>query len=237
MTGWFTEDFTLAELKTLRASERLPGFGPATPASTASSRSRPSRRSFATSRERERHVGVYPETKHPTYFARSASRSSRARRRPAPQRPRHAGANVFVQSFEVENLQMLRAELNVPLVQLLGPRGDGSPGAAADRRLRRRGRPEQGHIVPRDAADASLPATRFVATRTPPGCSCTPTRSGARTASCPRSCAAEMIRPRPGTSRRSCGSSSRWGSTAFRGLPGRRCWGTLGGVGNEGICD
>jgi glycerophosphoryl diester phosphodiesterase len=45
MTGWFAEDFTLAEIKRLRARERLPGIGPTTPASTGGSRSRVSRRS------------------------------------------------------------------------------------------------------------------------------------------------------------------------------------------------
>lgn len=43
--GWFTEDFTLAELKTLRARERLPQLRPASASSTARTRSRPSRRS------------------------------------------------------------------------------------------------------------------------------------------------------------------------------------------------
>ena len=44
MTGWFTEDFTLAELKTLRAKERIPALRPNNTPSTGSSRSRPCRR-------------------------------------------------------------------------------------------------------------------------------------------------------------------------------------------------
>jgi glycerophosphoryl diester phosphodiesterase len=44
VTGWFTEDFTLAELKTLRARERLRNFGRATPLTMGSFRCRPSPR-------------------------------------------------------------------------------------------------------------------------------------------------------------------------------------------------
>src|SRR3954463_4467304 len=65
-TGWFTEDFTLAELRTLRANERLPDVRPA---NTAFNGLFP----IPTFQEvidlaRRDHVGIYPETKHPTYF-------------------------------------------------------------------------------------------------------------------------------------------------------------------------
>ena len=70
MTGWFTEDFTLAEIKTLRARERL-----RVPVACLR---RPVRRSPTFDEVIElaqrlgaasgRPVGVYPETKHPTYF-------------------------------------------------------------------------------------------------------------------------------------------------------------------------
>ena len=42
VTGWFTEDFTLAELKTLRAKERIPAVRPDNTRSTACTRCRPS---------------------------------------------------------------------------------------------------------------------------------------------------------------------------------------------------
>src|SRR5262245_17772687 len=69
LTGWFTEDFTLAEIKTLRARERLP----------FRSHSYDGQFLIPTFDEvldlaqrlgeaRHRSVGVYPETKHPTYF-------------------------------------------------------------------------------------------------------------------------------------------------------------------------
>ncbi len=70
-TGWFTEDFTLAELKTLRARERLPQLR-----STAydGQFSIPTLEEIialakARSKETGRTISIYPETKHPTYFA------------------------------------------------------------------------------------------------------------------------------------------------------------------------
>jgi glycerophosphoryl diester phosphodiesterase len=123
-TGWFTEDFTLRELKTLRAKERLPLVRPQntrydgrfqvpTFQQVLNLRAR-------LSRELHRPLGVYPETKHPTYFrsiglpieprlVRALNRNGLNRR----------GAPVFVQSFEQDNLRALRRWLRVPLVQLL----------------------------------------------------------------------------------------------------------------------
>ena len=72
VTGWFTEDFTLAELKTLRAKERLPAVRPANTAFDGLYEVP----TFDEVLDLARHsvtcdgrpVGVYPETKHPTYF-------------------------------------------------------------------------------------------------------------------------------------------------------------------------
>ena len=65
-TGWFTEDFTLAELRTLRAVERLPDVRPANTAFNGLYQ-------IPTFQEvidlaKRAGVGIYPETKHPTYF-------------------------------------------------------------------------------------------------------------------------------------------------------------------------
>lgn len=112
VTGWFTEDFTLAELKTLRAVERLPQvrqhntlynglFQVPTFEEILALRQQ-------LSRELDREIGVYPETKHPTYF--------RALGLPLEERLveilRHwhfdaHDAPVFVQSFEAANLRAL----------------------------------------------------------------------------------------------------------------------------------
>ena len=118
VTGWFTEDFTLAELKTLRAKERLPDVRPANTAFDGLYQ-------IPTFQEvidlaKRGHVGIYPETKHPTYFRSiglpleeplvQALRANGYRGRNAP---------VFIQSFEVGNLQRLNRMTNVQLVQLI----------------------------------------------------------------------------------------------------------------------
>lgn len=132
VTGWFTEDFTLAELRTLRARERLPGLRPGNARHDGEfgiptfdeilallSQVNAARRAQSMPP-----VGVYPETKHPTHFARLGL---------ALEAPlldalakRGAGAPVFIQSFETGNLQWLHEHCAHPLVQLMqvegGPR-------------------------------------------------------------------------------------------------------------------
>ncbi len=129
VTGWFTEDFTLAELKTLRARERLPQLrGTAHDGRfqvptfeellsfLAAENARPERRG--------RPIGVYPETKHPSYFEGLGLPLEEplvdALRRHGLDR---ADAPVFVQSFEVSNLRRLKALTRAPLVQLVEPQG------------------------------------------------------------------------------------------------------------------
>src|SRR5215217_3828563 len=119
---WFTEDFTLAELKTLRAVERLPDVRPAnTPFNGLYE--------IPTFQEvidlAKRHgVGIYPETKHPSYFdsiglsleeplLEALQRNGLNRRR----------SPVFIQSFEVSNLKELSTKTKVPLVQLIDAAG------------------------------------------------------------------------------------------------------------------
>jgi glycerophosphoryl diester phosphodiesterase len=129
--GWFVEDFTLAELKTLRAVERLP----------------PEIRQHNTlynglyqiptfeeilelrvrlSHELHREIGVYPETKHPTYF-RAQGRPLEGLLVEALRRHGldHPDAPVFVQSFEFTNLRELRERYHVkaPLIFLTSASG------------------------------------------------------------------------------------------------------------------
>src|SRR6266498_3781164 len=66
ITGWFTEDFTLAELKTLRAKERLPDVRPQNTAFDGLYQI-PTFQQVIDLVKRY-HVGIYPETKHSTYF-------------------------------------------------------------------------------------------------------------------------------------------------------------------------
>jgi glycerophosphoryl diester phosphodiesterase len=122
VSGWFTEDFTLAELKTLRAKERLPAVRPANTAFDGLYQ-------VPTFQEvidlaRRRHVGIYPETKHPTYF-RSIGLPLEG---PLVRTLRANGyqgrnARVFIQSFEVGNLRRLNRMTDVPLVQLIDATG------------------------------------------------------------------------------------------------------------------
>jgi glycerophosphoryl diester phosphodiesterase len=161
--GWFVEDFTLAELKTLRARERIPALRPGNAEYDG-------RYEIPTLQEiidlaARLSVGLYPETKHPAYH-RSIGLPLEpalvdALRRNGLDRTE---ARVYVQSFEAGNLRMLRAELAVPLVQLLGP---GSATAPHDLRAIAEYAdavgPSKALVVPRDEAGASLAPTSFVA--------------------------------------------------------------------------
>ena len=134
MTGWFTEDFTLRELKTLRARERLPQLRPGNAAydgrfeipTLAEIIALAKRRSIETGRV----IGIYPETKHPTYFA-SIGRPTDALlvRQLHEAGWDHADSPVFIQSFEVANLQRIHAMTRVRLIQLLAATGGPADGA------------------------------------------------------------------------------------------------------------
>jgi glycerophosphoryl diester phosphodiesterase len=128
VSGWFTEDFTLAELKTLRAEERLPQVRPGNTRYD---------QMFAVptldevlelvrneSRRRGEVIGVYPETKHPTYF--DSIGLSLEEPLTATLKRHHLNrpnAAVFVQSFETGNLRELDEVLRVPVVQLVHDSG------------------------------------------------------------------------------------------------------------------
>ncbi|MFJ8590626.1 glycerophosphodiester phosphodiesterase family protein [Streptomyces sp. NPDC093598] len=125
VTGWFTEDFTLAELKTLRAVERLPAvrnrntvFDGRAEVMTFQEVVDLARR---LSREHGRTVAVFPETKHPTYF-RSIGLPLEPKLAAAIRRNRLGRRECVVQSFEPTSLQRM-TDLNVPLWQALGTTG------------------------------------------------------------------------------------------------------------------
>jgi glycerophosphoryl diester phosphodiesterase len=185
ITGWFTEDFTLAELKTLRAKERIPDirqrntiyngrFEVPTFQEVIDLTKR-------LSRELHRPIGIYPETKHPTYF-----RGIGLPLEPPLVKALNANhlntrdAKVFVQSFEVGNLKALDTQLKVPLVQLFDAKSrkpydfvvSGDPrtygdlatpaGLAGVAEYADGVGPSKDYIVPRDATGRSLPPTTFV---------------------------------------------------------------------------
>jgi len=128
VTGWFTEDFTLAELKTLRARERIPGQRPANVAYNGQFEVPTLQEVIdlakAAGAKAGRVVGIYPETKHPTYF-QSIGLPLEAPLLAVLEKNgwNHQDAPVFVQSFEVANLQAIRKRSSVRLVQLVAPLG------------------------------------------------------------------------------------------------------------------
>jgi glycerophosphoryl diester phosphodiesterase len=161
VSGWFAEDFTLAEIKTLRARERLP----------FRDHSWDGRFEIPTFEEvldlaLRTSVGVYPETKHPSYFRRIGLpleepllAALEARGWTDPDAP------VFIQSFETANLRELRKQTGVRLIQLLEAEGHGlatpedlawiatyADGIGPDKRL----------IVPKGHDGRLLPPTSLV---------------------------------------------------------------------------
>jgi glycerophosphoryl diester phosphodiesterase len=128
MTGWFTEDFTLAELKTLRAKERLPQLRQANMAYDGQFEVPTFEEILelakAKSKDTGRTIGVYPETKHPGYFA-SIGLPHEAPLLALLNAFGHTdkSASVFIQSFEVENLKALRGKTKLRLIQLIDEKG------------------------------------------------------------------------------------------------------------------
>src|SRR4029079_12061719 len=104
-TGWFTEDFTLAELKTLRAVERIPANRPHNTLYDGRweipTFEEVLRWQDEQTRKRGKQVWIYPETKHPNYFRKLRLRLEE-RLATILRRHRKDGRNapVIVQSFE-----------------------------------------------------------------------------------------------------------------------------------------
>ncbi|GAA4037432.1 glycerophosphodiester phosphodiesterase [Streptomyces shaanxiensis] len=126
-TGWFTEDFTLAELKTLRATERIPANRPHNTLYNG-------RWEIPTfeevlkwqdeqTRKRGKQVWIYPELKHPTYFRKLGlgleERIAKVLHKHGKDR---RSSPVIIQSFEPTSIQRLNKLVDNPLVVLLsGP--------------------------------------------------------------------------------------------------------------------
>ncbi|MGW0333771.1 glycerophosphodiester phosphodiesterase [Streptomyces sp. NPDC003011] len=184
-TGWFTEDFTLAELKTLRAVERIPANRPHNTLYDG-------RWEIPTfeevlkwqdeqTRARGRQVWIYPELKHPTYFRKLGlgleERVARLLRRYGKDKK---NAPVILQSFEPTSIQRLDKLVGNPLVVLLSSAGSrpwdfvetGDPRTVADlvtpKGLKEIASYAQGIgptldlVVPRDAAGRLTTPTTLV---------------------------------------------------------------------------
>lgn len=127
LTGWFSEDLTLAEIKQLRTQERIPDL-------------RPKNKRLAgveqvltfdevldiQAEENARRgpdappIGVYVETKHPTYFSNAGFDLNQLLLEALERfNLNRAGAPVIIQSMETANLRRIRQQTELPIVQLL----------------------------------------------------------------------------------------------------------------------
>lgn len=130
VSGWFTEDFTLAELKQLRAKERIPQLRPHNTrfdgvfeVPTLEEILNLLARANA-QRPKHQCIGIYPETKHPSYFAACGLAFEEPLVRLLDQFGyRDAASPAYIQSFEVANLKKLRQLTPVRLVQLVNDSG------------------------------------------------------------------------------------------------------------------
>ncbi|MES5822295.1 glycerophosphodiester phosphodiesterase [Streptomyces sp. RG80] len=183
VTGWFTEDFTLAELKTLRAIERIPANRPHNTLYNG-------RWEIPTfeevlkwqdeqTRKRGKQVWIYPETKHPTYFRKLGLGLEE---RVAKLLHKHGkdrwNSPVILQSFEPTSIQRLNKLVGNPLVVLLSSASSrpwdfvetGDPRTVADLITRKGLREIAGYaqgigptldlVIPKDAnGDLTTPTT------------------------------------------------------------------------------
>jgi glycerophosphoryl diester phosphodiesterase len=184
-TGWFTQDFTLAELKTLRAVERIPANRPHNTLYNG-------RYQIATfqevldltqrlGKELHRTLGTYPEVKHSTFFQSIGNPTEpklvAALKKNGLDRP---DAPAIIQSFEVSNLIALHKQVRTPLLQLTSASGapadfvaKGDPRTYADivsasglREVAKYAKylgPDKAQIIPRDKNDNLGTPTALVA--------------------------------------------------------------------------
>ncbi|AWW72953.1 glycerophosphodiester phosphodiesterase [Erythrobacter sp. KY5] len=129
VAGWFSEDFTLAELRTLRARERVGNIRPASATYNGLYQVPTFAEIVQLVRAKEaetgREIGIYPELKHPTLMLEQEGidmidlmvRELRSADLDG------ADARVFVQIFEVGPLQRLNARVDTPLVLLISSEG------------------------------------------------------------------------------------------------------------------
>ncbi|MFC3097193.1 glycerophosphodiester phosphodiesterase [Alteraurantiacibacter palmitatis] len=128
VSGWFTEDFTLAELRTLRARERLPQLRVANTAFDGLYQVPTLAEVIALVQAREaetgRRIGLYPEIKHPAYFLGIGhDLAAMLVEELHTAGYRNADDPVFIQSFEVMPLQRLDTMTDLRLVQLVSAQG------------------------------------------------------------------------------------------------------------------
>jgi glycerophosphoryl diester phosphodiesterase len=189
-TGWFTEDFTLAELKTLRAIERIPANRPHSTLYNGRW-DIPTFEEVLTwqdeqTRRRGKQVWIYPETKHPTYFRKlGLGLEERVAKLLHQHGKDKRNSPVILQSFEPTSIQRLNKLVDNPLVVLLSA-ANTRPGTSSRRATRARSptwspprASGRSRATPRASARPSTWSSRrrptAVSTRRPPW---SPTRTG-----------------------------------------------------------
>ena len=175
VTGWFTEDFTLAELKSLRARERLPLLRPGNAVHDGQFEIPTFAEVITLAKGAGR--GIYPELKHPSYFASIGLPMEDALLAALEEAGWTEKSDpVFVQCFEVGLLERLRERTQVRLVQLVADEGGPADkpdlsyrtmvtptGLRATARYADGIGPAKALIVPRGPDGRSLPPTSLVA--------------------------------------------------------------------------
>ena len=129
ISGWFVEDFTLAELRSLRARERLPGLRPANTRFDGLYQvptfDEIVKLVQAKEAETGRRIGIYPELKHPTFLLQESGIDAVDLLVTSLRKHRlyTADSLVFIQCFEVGPLQRMNKMVDAPLIQLIHPQG------------------------------------------------------------------------------------------------------------------
>lgn len=137
VSGWFTEDFTLAELKTLRARERIPELRPQNTYFDGMFEVASLEEVLELVKQANEHrrrkaeewgrlfkpVGIYFETKHSTYFQQLGLDMETSLVQLLERHGYAGGTGVYIQSFEVASLKKLAQLTRVPLLQILHDRG------------------------------------------------------------------------------------------------------------------
>ncbi|KHN65800.1 glycerophosphodiester phosphodiesterase [Acinetobacter calcoaceticus] len=118
LTGWFTEDFTLSELQQLKARERIPEFRPANTAYNdlypVPTLEQVIELAEANYKKTGKIIGLYIETKHPTYFKNhNLAMEDNLLKTLAKYKYTRDIAPVYLQSFEVSNLKYLKDQLDL----------------------------------------------------------------------------------------------------------------------------
>ena len=219
VTGWFVEDFALAELKTLRARERLPEIRPHSQLYDDVF-SVPTFEEILDLAQAEagrlgRPIGVYPEIKQPAHFARLGLRHDDAML--SALRDHGSGLPVYIQSFDPACLRALSARTAVPLVQLV----ENETELLTPYRLREISTyahvlgAHKSLLMPLDQAAGWRRRRAWSSAPTTPGWRCTRGPSAARTHSCRRS---SVMAPRKRDTRDAAAEYARFRALGLDGV-------------------